>query len=276
MHPEGVGEPWAILAILFGLEDHAYAKNVGAPIATSVDSKSATPTQPADSAQLGSKLAKPYYIEFRSRSAESYGHTFSVFGRLNAQGKIVTKEVAGLHPISESPIPWMIGHLVLVPSETGASDGDKEDQYVTARFRVVMNEVEYKKVTAYIKQLQKSSPVWHAVLYNCNAWVGDIARFMGLKTPSSTMLMPAEYISGLRDMNIARHDLDAMLGTPVSVPDASVLRAEALRAASQHENQSAAKLTTAAPKLTTAAPKLTAAAPKQNVAATMSTPSPAQ
>ena len=98
----------------------------------------------------------------------------------------------------------MVGHLFLVPSETGASDGDTEDQYVTARFRVALSQAEYTKVTTFIKDLQKKSPVWHAVLYNCNAFVGDIARFMGMETPSSTMLMPAEYINGLRDLNISR------------------------------------------------------------------------
>ena len=99
------------------------------------------------------KRYKPYFIEFRARSAQSYGHTFSVFGRTNAQGKIVASEVAGLHPFTESNIPWMIGHLVAVPSEIGASDGDTEDQYLLARFRISLSEAEYRKVTKFIKQL---------------------------------------------------------------------------------------------------------------------------
>ena len=173
---------------------------------------------------------KHYFIEFRARAAQSYGHTFSIFGRINAQGKIVTSEVAGLHPFTESAIPWMIGHLVVVPSEIGASDGDTEDQYVLARFRVVLSEAEYKKVTKFIKQLQDKSPLWHAVLYNCNAFVGDIARFMGLETPTSTLSMPQEYIDTLRDLNIKRTNLAGVIGTPVEVEDAAVLRAAALRA----------------------------------------------
>jgi hypothetical protein len=124
----------------------------------------------------------------------------------------------------------MIGHFVLVPSETGASDGDTEDQYVTARFRVALSQDEYKKVTGYIKGLQQKSPVWHAVLYNCNAFVGDIARFMGLETPSSTMSMPAEYINELRTMNISRTNLSGVIGTMVKVDDAAKLRADALKA----------------------------------------------
>jgi hypothetical protein len=178
---------------------------------------------------------KPYFIEFRARAAQSYGHTFSIYGRLNGQGKIATKVVAGLHPFTESALPWMVGHLVLVPSETGASDGDTEDQYVTARFRVTLNQDEYKKVTTFIKELQKKSPVWHAVLYNCNAFVGDIARFMGLETPLSTMLMPANYINSLRDLNQSRLNLAGVIGTPVEVEDAAKLRAEALKALGRRE-----------------------------------------
>jgi hypothetical protein len=236
------------LAILIGADGQAYAKDAGV---ASVDSSLAVaPIQPASVPVAGPKVAKPYFIEFRSRSAQSYGHTFSVFGRLNAQGKIATMKVAGLHPISESPIPWMIGHLILVPSETGASDGDTEDQYVTARFRVVLTEAEYKKLTTFIKQLQDKSPVWHAVLYNCNAWVGDIAQFMGFKTPGSTLLMPEEYITSLRDLNIGRQDFAEMLGTPVKVPDAAALRAEAFRVGAQHERQAVDMPATAASKRT--------------------------
>jgi hypothetical protein len=185
---------------------------------------------------------KPYYIEFRSRSAQSYGHTFSIYGRLNG-GRIATKTVAGLHPATESPVPWMIGHVVLVPSDTGASDGDTEDEYVTARFRVVMNEAEYKKVVGYIKGLQAKSPVWHAVLYNCNAFVGDIARFMGMETPGSTMLMPEEYISSLRNLNINRQSAN-FIGTPVKVESAQALRASAIRQKSTNRRAAAAPAAT--------------------------------
>jgi hypothetical protein len=83
--------------------------------------------------------------------------------------------------------------------------------------------------------LQKKSPVWHAVLYNCNAFVGDIARFMGMETPSSTMLMPAEYINGLRDLNMSRTAAAGVIGTPVRVEDPAKLRAQALKSIEKQE-----------------------------------------
>jgi hypothetical protein len=103
---------------------------------------------------------------------------------------------------------------------------------------VLLTVEEYKKVTAYIKELQKSSPLWHAVLYNCNAFVGDIARFMGLETPLSTLSMPADYIDHLRELNISRTDLAKVIGTPVRVEDPAKLRAEALEEIARRENRS--------------------------------------
>lgn len=141
-----------------------------------------------------------YYIDFRARTAESYGHTFAMFGQRNARGDILTREVAGLHPASTSVVPYLLGHLIPVPSETGPSDGDLDDRYMTANYRIDLNKAQYDDVVAYIRRLQASSPVWHAVAYNCSAFVSDIAQHMGLRTPNS-LLLPKRYINTLREMN---------------------------------------------------------------------------
>ncbi len=148
------------------------------------------------------KSKKPYFIEFRARSAHSYGHTFLVHGRTGQ--KITAKDVIGLHPAAESSVPWMVGHLVPVVSETGASDGDFEEAYVIARYRIGLTEAEYKKTLAMMRGMQKNHPVWHAVLYNCNRFVGDVAQNMGLQAPSNSLLMPKEYITALRQLNGGR------------------------------------------------------------------------
>jgi hypothetical protein len=103
--------------------------------------------------------------------------------------------------MGDGPEFWTVGHLVPVPSETGPSDGDLEEEYVSARYRVLLSEDEYRRVAAHIKAKQASSTPWHAVLYNCNAWVGEVARFIGLKAPDSHWLMPAEYINEIRRLN---------------------------------------------------------------------------
>jgi len=77
-----------------------------------------------------------YYVDFRARTASSYGHAFTWYGRTDQK----EVEVAGLHPASDSVIPYIIGHVFPVPSETGASYGDLDDEYLTASFRVMMDE----------------------------------------------------------------------------------------------------------------------------------------
>ena len=213
------------------------APAVSAPAAPAAAAPAASTPQPdtVAGAPEPKPLAKPYYVEFRARNAHNYGHTFLIHGRLNANGGIATKIVAGLHPATESPVPWMIGHFLAVPSETGASDGDTEDQYVLARFRVNLSAEEYRKVVGYIKALQAKSPVWHAVLYNCNAFIGDIAADMGMEKPGSSMAMPAAYINELRDLNISK--TKGITGTPVRVHSAEQLRAETLRNLGRHQKK---------------------------------------
>lgn len=170
--------------------------------------RQASPTAQAGSVAAGRLTSDrrgpaPYFIEFRSRYALSYGHAFVVFGRLNSGGKvgrIVPSMVAGLHPAGEGPELWTVGHVVPVPSETGASDGDTEAEYVSARWQVRLTRAEYDRVVAFIRQHQKESTTWHAAFYNCNAWVGDVARFMGFEAPFH-WLKPQDYITRMKELN---------------------------------------------------------------------------
>ena len=140
-----------------------------------------------------------YYFEFRSRQAWDYGHTFVVFGRV---GEPPSKNnVAGLSPKGDDPQMWLMGHYVPVPSDTGWTDGDLEDRYITSRYRVLVSKEQYDRTVAYIRQLQAKSTTWSVELYNCNAFVADIARFMGLKAPSSTWIYPKVFVSNMRKIN---------------------------------------------------------------------------
>jgi len=142
-----------------------------------------------------------YFVEFRSRLAESYGHAYLVYGRADENGLIVQSAVAGLHPFGESVLPWLIGHIIPVPSETGASDGDLEEIYISARYRVLLSEADYRKTVAYIKDKQVSNPLWHAGLNNCVGFLKDVAQFMGLQTPITSWLYPELFVTRLREMN---------------------------------------------------------------------------
>lgn len=141
-----------------------------------------------------------HFIEFRSRYALTYGHTYVVFGRADKNGRMVNPEVAGLAPASEDAAPYVIGHFIPVPATTGATDGDLEEQYRSASWRVMLTDDEYNDTVAYIRGLQARSRLWEATVYNCNAFVADIAKHMGYKTPG-IWLRPQQFITNLREMN---------------------------------------------------------------------------
>ena len=161
--------------------------------------------QPAALEPSTAKRSDPYFIEFRSRYAQSYGHAFVVFGRGNGPGKKINpNQIAGLHPATNSAVPFWVGHVIPVASETGASEGDTDEIYVSARYRVLLSKAEYDKAVAYIHKLQKTKTLWQEMVYNCNSFIGDIAAYIGLKTPASALVMPQTYVTELRDLNNGR------------------------------------------------------------------------
>jgi hypothetical protein len=138
-------------------------------------------------------------VDFRARTAASYGHAFVWYGKTSEK----QVEVAGLHPRGDV-LPYMLGHLTFVPAETGASYGDLDVQYLTASYRVYLSEADAKKVFRYIKHLQATSPVWNAETINCIFFIGRIASFMGLKTPIHLLTMPETYVNQLKALNGGR------------------------------------------------------------------------
>ena len=164
--------------------------------AAASESRSIPDVKPVRSSSTAAK--GPYYVDFRARTAASYGHAFVWFGK-TSEKKV---EVAGLHPAGDET-PYILGHLIWVPAETGASYGDLDVQYLTANYRVYLNEPDAKKVFAYIKHLQATSKVWNAQTSNCTNFIGQIATFMGLKVPFH-LKKPEEYVNDLKEMNGGR------------------------------------------------------------------------
>ena len=190
---------------------------------------------------------RPYFVEFRARAAASYGHMYVLYGQLNGHGEIVKSDIAGLHPAGDgnncdncSLIPWTLGHVLFVPSETGASDGDLEEKYVTARYRVMLDGASFNKISAHIKQMKAEKRAWNALINNCVTFGNDIAGFMGLKTPPGSNLMePKNYVETLREMNGGKPQKALRFAAPTSsAPPASA----APPAASKPKKDSDAKV----------------------------------
>lgn len=197
--------------------------------AQSASAQEAKPETEIGSPAPGSKAKpahdpyKPYFVEFRARSAASYGHMYVIYGRVNGRGEIIKSDIAGLHPAGDSNtcencsvVSWTLGHVLFVPSETGASDGDLEEKYVSARYRVMVDAATFKKVSAYIGKLKADTPMWNALWRNCVSFGNDIAGELGLKTPGFVWLTPKDYVDDLRELNGGKEQRPLKFAAPSS------------------------------------------------------------
>lgn len=222
----------SVAAVVLGLA--AYPANAQSETPTSAS----LPTESAPAPKVNSNSYKPYFIEFRARSAASYGHMYVLYGKTNGHGEIVSSDIAGLHPGGDasncencSVVSWTLGHFLFVPSETGASDGDLEEKYVSSRYRVMVDAATFKKVSAYIAKLKADNPMWNALWRNCVSFGNDIAGNLGLKTPGFTLLEPKDYVDRLRELNGGRPQGPLRFAAP-RARDASATAAAAPAAAS--------------------------------------------
>jgi hypothetical protein len=173
-------------------------RSVVAAVATSDAVSPSNEVKPVRRLQAGASAKGPYYVDFRARTAATYGHAFVWFGKTSDK-KV---EVAGLWPQGDE-VPYMLGHLMWVPAGTGATYGDLDVQYLTASYRVYLSEADAMKTFAYIKHLQETNPLWNAETTNCTSFIGEIASFMGLKTPFH-LQKPEAYVNQLRELNGGR------------------------------------------------------------------------
>ena len=161
---------------------------------------------------------------------------YVIYGQVNGRGEIIKSDIAGLHPAGDanncdncSVITWTLGHLLFVPSETGASDGDLEEKYVTARYRVMVDAATYKKVSAHISKLKSEPQVWHALLRNCVSFGNDIAGSLGLKTPTFIWMEPKDYVESLRDLNGGKPQKPLRFAAPASAEKPPTARLRRIR-----------------------------------------------
>ena len=167
------------------------------------------------------QLEKPYFISFRARNAQSYGHSFVAFGELDSRGNVPydnggvlisnMTEIAGLHPAGGNAV-YSMGHIAPVPSETGFSDGDTEIRYLQNEMTIALTPQEYQRILGRIRQLQGNSPLWHAVAYNCSTFTNKIADFMGMETVNH-LLFPRNYIAALKNANPSVQTLSGSVDT---------------------------------------------------------------
>src|SRR5215469_3896964 len=203
--------------------------------------------------------SKRFFVEFRARNAASYGHFYVMYGEVNERREVIRSEIAGFFPAGDSRTcencsvyNWTIGHVIPVASEIGASDGDLEEQYVLARYRVWIDAAQYNGLVAYIKQRKAQAGLWHAFLNNCVTFGRDVAVFLNLNIPPlmriapSVVMYPQSVVEWIRDANGGEKDQAPLKDAPGALPAEVVAKLHA-KATTQVANESTnATRTTAA------------------------------
>ena len=183
---------------------------------------------------------KPFFVEFRARNAASYGHMYVMYGEVNQRREVIRSEVAGFFPAGDrrncencSVYNWTIGHVIPVPSEIGASDGDLEEQYVLARYRVWVDAAQYRRLVAYIQQRRAHPGPWHAFLNNCVTFGRDVAVLLNLNVPllmrvsPAVVMYPESVVEWIRDANGGEKNQGPLKDAPGALPAGVVAKLHA-------------------------------------------------
>ena len=177
-------------ALLLCILSLSLPSNVQAQPAPESAPPAAAPSAPAPKPAA---IASGYYIEFRAGSIGTYGHSYVVYG-VNG-GK---PNYADLHPMG-GYAGMAAGHLVPVPANA-VWNPEVLKLPISSRYRVSLTGDQYRKLLIAVKDVKASSPVWNAVLNNCNHFIGQLAMAVGLKVPTSFQIATA-FVPALRELN---------------------------------------------------------------------------
>ena len=191
----------------------AFILAVGLPLAQAVAQTSnpppATdaPVKPPKPARSASS-AKNYFIEFRAAKIGAYGHSYVAYGRLDRKGNPTSTNYADLHPVGNYAV-MALGHVVPVPANT-EWDPDVLKLPVNYKYRVLLNDEQHKSLLAALERAKTKTRYWNAVHNNCNHFVGELAKAVGLKVPSEFTLSTG-FVPELQQLNTG--------STPKFIPD---------------------------------------------------------
>lgn len=137
-----------------------------------------------------------YFIEFRSRPSTYIGHTYIVYGRTDATGRILDMRYAGLIPDVDDAMQALI---IPVPGVVKKYEDDaklKPDAIYGRR----LTAAEYAAVARAVRIMKHSQRKWHPIFQNCNDFGIAVAEALGMRRPPSLM-PPRIWIETLRLMN---------------------------------------------------------------------------
>lgn len=140
------------------------------------------------------KPGDPAYIEFRLRAALSVpsGHLYVVFGRLDANGKPVTRQYIGLFP-NLGPVGLYAGAVMPISAQLEPDFNDCTFP-ATAAYRVSLTEDQYQRLLGKVRATLANPPKWRMFGFNCNNFAASMGTVAGLREPANRNLPSFSYI----------------------------------------------------------------------------------
>ena len=158
----------------------------------------AKPIRVAEPMRGAETQAYPYYVEFRVAVNGTYGHSYIAYGRLDSLGRPASAAYADIHPTGDLP-SMVLGHFFPMDAAT-IPEKDTLGYKLTGRFRRPLTATEYARLNGVIAHIRAAHHSWSVLAYNCNDFVADVARAMGMRTPA-TLSLPYEFIPALQAIN---------------------------------------------------------------------------
>ena len=143
----------------------------------------------------------PYYVEFRVAVNGVYGHSYIAYGRLDSLGRPATAAYADIHPTGDLP-SMVLGHFFPMHAAT-IPEKDTLGYRIARRFRRPVTAAEYGRLNAVIAHIRAARHSWSVLAYNCNDFVADVARAVGMQTPA-TLSLPYDFIPALQAINASK------------------------------------------------------------------------
>ena len=127
-----------------------------------------------------------------------YGHSYIAYGRLDRLGRPASASYADIHPTGDF-LSMVLGHFFSMEAAT-MPEKDTLGYKIASRFRRPLTAAEYRRLKSVIVRIRTVHHSWSVLAYNCNDFVAEVARGMGMQTPT-TLSLPYDFIPRLQVIN---------------------------------------------------------------------------
>jgi hypothetical protein len=146
----------------------------------------------------------PYYMEMRLRRTPMLpvGHVYIAYGRLSPDGEPLDEKLIMLAPLggyggaavaAAIPMPG-----VMKPY------GDDCVLHPIAAYRISLTPSQFEQLLLEIKREKKKKPAYALFAYNCNHFMSDVAKSVGILPPKNIYEPSLTYFYSMMDRNEGR------------------------------------------------------------------------